>query len=133
MDTGQTPFEQPGHDVDPVIVLEAATCRVSILAWCALVRSLLADGSRTVVWCDVRRMSGPAVEVLDALARLQLTARQCGGEIRLRHAEPSLVALLELVGFTETMPVSNGPATGPRGTGGLHRSGDVGRRDEPEQ
>ncbi|HEV2783464.1 MAG TPA: hypothetical protein VGX25_29110, partial [Actinophytocola sp.] len=56
-----------------------------------------------VLSCDVELRSGSAAEVVDALARLQLTALRCGGRIRLRRVDPALLALLELAGLTELL------------------------------
>lgn len=44
-----------------------------------------------------------AAEAIEALARLQLTAIECGGRIRLHTTDPALLALLELFGLTETL------------------------------
>lgn len=43
-------------------------------------------------------------DAVEALARLQLAARRSGCELRLRHAEPALVALLDLVGLGDVLP-----------------------------
>ena len=86
--------------------------------------------------CDVGHISGSAVDVLDTLARLQLTARRCGGQIRLRHAEPSLVMFLELIGLGAALPVDDEQATAPGGNPdgnpGLPPP-PGGRRVQPEQ
>jgi STAS domain len=96
-------------DADPVIVMGALSGGASRLASCERVRHLLVDGSATVVVCDVAQISGPAVDVLDTLAHLQLTARRCGGQLRLRHAYPQLVQLLELTGLAVALPVVDEP------------------------
>ncbi|MFF8842579.1 STAS domain-containing protein [Streptomyces sp. NPDC015127] len=54
-----------------------------------------------VVVCDVGGLAQTSLAVVDALARLQLTARRHGTRIRLRNAPPELVALLDLVGLVE--------------------------------
>ena len=41
---------------------------------------------------------------LDALARLQLTARCCGFELRLRDCGPELRELIEFAGLAEALP-----------------------------
>lgn len=81
-----------------VIVLRTPTA-----AWCDRVRALLAERPGAVVLCDVAQLSGPALDVLEALARLRLTAAGCGGRILLRHADPALLALLELAGLAELL------------------------------
>lgn len=44
-----------------------------------------------------------AADVVDRLARLQLTAIECGSRIRLHTTDPALIALLELFGLTEVL------------------------------
>jgi hypothetical protein len=104
-----------GGDPDTVVVVVAGEGRASTTAWCALVRSLVLDGRARVVTCDVTHLGGSAAEVVDTLARLQLVALRCGGEIRLRGAPPSLVTLLDLVGLAEALPTVDGPAPPPDG------------------
>ena len=64
---------------------------------CAQVRRLLSRGDVGVVTCDLRD-AVPDLGAVDALARLQLTARRMGGRIRLRAAPPDLVELIDWVG-----------------------------------
>jgi hypothetical protein len=77
------------------------------------------DGSRTVVvivldgveLTTVELVPGPVdLGVVDALARLQLAARRLGGELLLRHPDPELVGLLELVGLAGVLAVEAGAA-----------------------
>jgi len=57
-----------------------------------------------VVVCDVTAMIDPDAATIDALARLQLTARRYGCCIRLRHAGGRLQGLLSLMGLAEVVP-----------------------------
>ncbi|GAA2246515.1 MULTISPECIES: STAS domain-containing protein [Kitasatospora] len=69
-------------------------------------RESRADGPR-VVECDVSAFDpadGGALVVVGGLARLQLTARRGGREIRLRGAGRELLELLELTGLGEQLP-----------------------------
>jgi ABC-type transporter Mla MlaB component len=59
-----------------------------------------------VVICDLRRATEPDVTVIDALARMQLTARRLGRSIHLRHACPQVQELLRLAGLAEVLPVT---------------------------
>jgi anti-anti-sigma regulatory factor len=102
-------IEPPSGAADPVIVLGARLCGASRTAWCERVRGLLAEGAATAVICDVAQLSGPATDVLDTLASLQLTAQRCGGRIRLRNADVRLVRLLELTGLAVVLPVVDEP------------------------
>jgi anti-anti-sigma regulatory factor len=78
------------------------------VAWCARIRSTLEHGTTRVVVCDVGQIGGRAAGVIEALARMQLTARRSGGEIRFRHASPAVVELLELVGLAHVLGVCDG-------------------------
>jgi len=71
---------------------------------CERVR-VLADGSDAeVVVCDVGALVDPDAVTVDALARLQLTARRLGRRVRLRHASAELQELLAFVGLDEVVP-----------------------------
>jgi hypothetical protein len=45
------------------------------------------------------------IRTVDALARLQLTARRLGWELRLRYPPRELVELIDLVGLTDVLRV----------------------------
>ncbi len=60
----------------------------------------------TIVF-DVGALAPDAVAV-DALARLQFTARRLGLEIRLRHASSELQELLAFVGLRDVLRVEAG-------------------------
>lgn len=64
---------------------------------CAQVRRLLRRGDVDVVTCDLGNAT-PDLGSVDALARLQLTAKRLDGHIRLRAAAPDLAELIEWVG-----------------------------------
>ena len=49
-------------------------------------------------------ITGSAGMVLDALGRLQLTARRWGGEVCVQDPEPTLVELLDLCGLAGVLP-----------------------------
>ena len=63
----------------------------------------LATGGAEVVVCDVADFVRPDLLAVDALARMQLTARRHGSSIRLRHANGALTALLWLAGLEEVV------------------------------
>jgi hypothetical protein len=75
---------------------------------CERARGLLetADADRLI--CDVGGVADPDVVTIDALARLQLTARRLGRDIGLRHASRELCELLDLAGLSEVIPLSAG-------------------------
>ena len=66
---------------------------------CALLRHRAAD----VVLCDVTGVDPDAVTV-DALARLQLAARQHSCRVKLRHASAELLELVAFMGLTDVLP-----------------------------
>lgn len=56
---------------------------------------------QTVLVCELQ---GPVdLCVVDALARLQLTARRCGGMLQVRVVGAELLGLLALVGLAEVL------------------------------
>ena len=60
------------------------------------------------VVCDVSRIREPDCETVDALARLQLTARRRDRRVRLRGASRELQELLTLCGLNEFVPWEGG-------------------------
>lgn len=86
------------------VVLGASLTREAIPELCAWVRDrLAATPGPGVVACDVRAVDRPDAVVLDALARLQLTVRRHGSELRLRGVGPALRGLLAVIGFDEAL------------------------------
>jgi hypothetical protein len=71
--------------------------------------SLLEMNARrpSTIVCDVGALP-PDVEAVDALARLQLSARRLGLEVRLRHASSELQDLLVFAGLREVLRVEPG-------------------------
>jgi hypothetical protein len=68
-----------------------------------------------LVVCDVGAIVDPDVVTVDALARLQLTARRLGRQLRLRDACVELQELLAFVGLGEVMPLCSASPLEPRG------------------
>ncbi|WP_190033306.1 STAS domain-containing protein [Streptomyces fructofermentans] len=82
-----------------VLVLPGPVARDEIPRLCEAVRARLRSTGAGVVICDVAGLGPPGLTTVDALARLELTARRAGGHIRLRGPDPALRALLALVGL----------------------------------
>jgi hypothetical protein len=61
----------------------------------------------SAIVCDVGALA-PGLAAVDALARLQLTARRLGCEIRLRDASVDLQDLLDFVGLRDVLCVEAG-------------------------
>ena len=75
---------------------------------CGQVRARIGAGTQ-VVDCDAAALLDPEAATIDALLRLTLVARRCGGRIRLLHVPPRLVDLLALCGLTEIVEVVADP------------------------
>ncbi len=65
-------------------------------------RELEATGAAVAI-CAVGGLVEPTCASVDVLARLQLTARRLGCELRLGDAPPRLAELLELLGLAEVL------------------------------
>jgi ABC-type transporter Mla MlaB component len=98
-----------------VLVLGGRIARGDIPALCECIRGLLqSDDARPVV-CDVGALVDPDAVTVDALARLQLTARRLGRQVRLRGACGDLQGLLRLTGLSEVLPIAPELPLEPRG------------------
>jgi ABC-type transporter Mla MlaB component len=92
-----------------VLVIDGPLGAPAVAGLCAQVRSVVRSGVE-VVTCDVGRITDPDAGAVDAVARLQLTARRHGGSVRLRRASRDLRRLLDLAGLRHVIPsVPNPP------------------------
>lgn len=82
--------------------------RIDIPGLCEYARELLREGDFNRLVCDVARAPNPDAVMVDALARLQLTARRVGGDMRLAHAPPELLDLLGFMGLSEAIQTGGG-------------------------
>jgi anti-anti-sigma regulatory factor len=100
--TGQPPPEPGTLELD----IDAQIARADIPALCERVRDLLerTDANRLV--CDVGAILDPDAVTVDALARVQLTARRLGCQVRLEHASPQLRGLMAFMGLSGVVPIS---------------------------
>ena len=83
----------------PMLTLAGPLEAPALSALCAQVQRLVRTGAR-VVTCDVQDVPASHLTTVDALARLQLTARRAGGRIRVLDVPPELADLLALAGLT---------------------------------
>lgn len=95
---------QPSHPnvnpkTPPGLTLTGTLDREATHRLCEEARSLLHASDADTLVCDVADVGPPVLAAIDALARLQLTARRAGGRIRLRNPAPHLRELLDLVGL----------------------------------
>ncbi len=86
------------------LVIGGLIARADIPGLCERVRSLLENSGAEVIECDVGALIHPDAATVDALARMQLTARRLGRLVRLRRASGELQELLALVGLLEVVP-----------------------------
>lgn len=78
--------------------------RTDIPALCAHAREVLQGCAGNPVVFDVGALTAPDAVTVDALARLQLTARRVGRRLELRHACGELYELLDLMGLIDVLP-----------------------------
>ncbi|HEY7280365.1 MAG TPA: STAS domain-containing protein [Actinomycetota bacterium] len=76
-----------------------------IVPLCDRVRSVLRTRPHARVICDVGAIDDPDAVTVEALARMQLTALQLGGEIVLRDPCADLARLLDLCGLADVVPL----------------------------
>ncbi len=86
-----------------VFAIRGPLMRADLPGLCDRVCALLATSGVGVAFCDVRAIDADAV-ALDALARLQLAARQHGCQVRLRHPSDELRELLAFIGLRDVVP-----------------------------
>ena len=79
--------------------------RDAIPAMCERARRLLQGCDAGPVACDVGGLAKPDATTIDALARLQLTARRLGRRVELRSACEELEDLLTLTGLLGVLTV----------------------------
>ncbi|MEU6679380.1 STAS domain-containing protein [Streptomyces sp. NPDC046925] len=83
----------------PTLTLTGTLDREATHRLCEEARATLQATGADVLVCDVAGVGPPVLAAIDALARLQLTARRAGGRIRVRNPAPALRELLDLVGL----------------------------------
>ena len=91
----------------PVWVIAGPLASCDAAGLCEHLRGMLASSRAAVVVCDVGGLEADIVTV-DALARLQLTARRLGRQVRLRNPSPELAELLDLFGLADVLRVEPG-------------------------
>jgi ABC-type transporter Mla MlaB component len=87
-----------------VLSVEGPITDAAVATLCELLRAALATSDADVVTYDVGSIARADATALEALARLQLTARRMGRSVRLRHVSRELHDLLHLAGLSETVP-----------------------------
>jgi NADPH-dependent ferric siderophore reductase len=90
-----------------VIVITGPIADGDVEALCALLRAVVATSDAAVIICDVAALPANA-RAIEALARLQLTARRLHRRIRLQRASPELRQLLQFAGLAGVVPAGAG-------------------------
>ena len=91
-----------------LLVIGGPIAEGDVQALCERLATLIATSDAETIVCDVGGL--PAnVRTVEALARLQLTARRRQRRIRLRRASPGLERLLEFVGLADVVPAGPSP------------------------
>ena len=88
-----------------ILVFNGRIGRTDIEQICEWADPLLAGADAGLVICDVSAIVDPDAVTIDALARLQLTARRLGHKVKVRHASHDLKQLLEFTGLRDAVPV----------------------------
>ena len=86
------------------LVLSGALTPADAAALCERARLELERSGAEELVCDVAALTRPDAGTIEALARLQLTARRLSRQVRLRHPSPELRELLDLFGLTDVLP-----------------------------
>jgi len=90
------------------LVISGPLTPAAAAALCARARSELERSGADVLVCDVGALTHPDAGTIEALARLQLTARRLGCRMRLRDPSPELAELLDLFGLAGVLRVEPG-------------------------
>jgi ABC-type transporter Mla MlaB component len=86
-----------------VLALAPPIVRADIRTLCLSIQDVLERHPGDAVICDVGALVDPDAVTVDALARLQLTARRSGSCVSFRNAHVQLRALLALTGLTDVV------------------------------
>ena len=85
-----------------MLVIGAPIADGDVARLCGRLTALARGSDAEIVVCDVRELAADARSI-DALARLQLTARRLGRRIRLHRASRELDALLSFCGLADVV------------------------------
>jgi ABC-type transporter Mla MlaB component len=97
-----------------VLVIDGAIDRTEVPRLSERARALLEESDADLVVCDVGALVDPDAVAVNALARLQLTARRLGCQVRLRHASLELQDLLAFMGLGDVVRLSAALPLEPR-------------------
>jgi ABC-type transporter Mla MlaB component len=96
-----TPRLQPEPST-AVLLIDGPVAAADVPRLCERLRALLRASDLDIVVCDAGTLAADAATI-EALARLQLTARRLGRRIRLQRVPCELGRLLAFVGLDEVL------------------------------
>lgn len=100
---------------DAILALRGPIALADVPALCERVRVLMEGSAAPFVDCDVEALADPDAMTVEALARLQLTARRLGRRVRLINACGELEELLVLMGLDDILPCAAASGLESRG------------------
>ena len=111
----------------PCLAISAPVGLADPVALCERARELLEREPAMVLVCDVGDVGRADLRVVEALARVRLTAARLGCAVRLRRASVELVELVALIGLRSELPVEvQGQAEKREEARGVQEEGDAG-------
>ncbi len=102
--TPPSPWPRPAPPSAVVLAVGGAITRRDVPALCERVRALLDRSDVDALICDVSGLIEPDAVAVDALARMQLTARRLGRPMGLRNPGDELRELLAFFGLEDVFP-----------------------------
>lgn len=103
------PHPPPDRDrsSSPALLVIAGPVAAGADVWalCEQLSAVMATCTSDTVVCDAHGLP-PNARALEALARLQLTARRLDRRIRLRRASPALQQLIAFTGLGDVVPTA---------------------------
>jgi anti-anti-sigma factor len=93
----------PDEPDTTILVFNGRIEHAEIPLICKWAGPLLADRHAGLLVCDVSDVVHPDAVTLDALARLQLTAKRMGHKVVIRHASHQLKDLLDITGLKDVV------------------------------
>ncbi|CAM5312403.1 MULTISPECIES: STAS domain-containing protein [Streptomyces] len=126
------PTPSPPPPSPAVLVLDRPVTRAEVERLCERLSALARRAGPGPVTVDVGGVGRPDLAVLEALARLRLTAGRLGRGIQLRNACGELRRLLAWTGLDEALTAPAAPGH-PPGSGhalGLELGGEAEQREE---
>jgi ABC-type transporter Mla MlaB component len=85
------------------LVIEGPMTPADVAALCEHVRALVHGRQADLVICDLGALTDADLGTIDALARVQLTSRRLGCQVRVRNAPPGLGDLLLFAGLGQVL------------------------------